>query len=139
MTSKTLWISAMCLVFGATAYAAEHESGTQEQEAVPSMGQEVPATEHQAEALEQIEERFSELDQDGDGYLSQEEAAESPELAGYWDERGLGEDEKMDRADFAQFELEAETGVQEPGAVPSSEHQREAVEEVPPAAEPSGQ
>ena len=140
MNYRTLWTTVACLALTGAAYAAEHEGGAKAQEPAPALGQEVPATEHQAEALEEVEARFAELDKDGDGYLSKEEAEASPELAGYWEQNDLEADAKMDRADFAQFEATTETGESDPAAIPSSEHQREAVEEVPPAVEsPQGQ
>lgn len=132
MNNRIVWLTAISFVFATAANAAEHEDAAESQAESP----EVPATEHQGEALESVEDDFAALDTDGDGYISKEEALASPKLAGYWEENELGEEEKMDRSDFARFEAQAVSGEASGEAapkteVPASEHQEEALEEVP--------
>lgn len=132
MNNRIVWLTAVSFALAAAAHAAEQGAAGASQTETP----EVPATEHQGEALEAVEDEFAALDSDGDGYISKEEAQGSPELAGYWEENELGDEEKMDRSDFARFEAKAIGGEAAGEAapeteLPASEHQEEAVEGAP--------
>lgn len=135
MKAGKVWLGMAAACFS---LSVAHVAGAQAPEAGaqdPGSMQEIPSSMHQRQAVEQVPDSFDALDKDGDELLSYEEAQESSALAGYWREQGLDEDATMDRADFAQFEALVETGTEDSPSVPSSEHQREAVEDVPSAAE----
>jgi hypothetical protein len=99
----------------------------------------VPITEHQVAVVREFLERFDAIDTGNDGYITFQEAQQLPELANWWEREGLAEDHQLDRAEFAQFEAQLETGTDiytregVPGDIPVTEHQEEAVrEDVPP-------
>jgi predicted outer membrane protein len=48
--------------------------------------------------------RFEQLDADGDGYISPQEAQQHPELQNRWQRLDRNQDDRLDRAEFAGFE-----------------------------------
>lgn len=159
MKLKTL-IAALAVLFLSSACAAGQmddqsqtgASGSPEAQSTepgtvtPSVGGEAPVTEHQSEAIRGVEQRFQELDKDGDGLISRDEAESMPALADYWQKQEMGDDDTLDQAEFAQFESEMETGVdmydseskEGPGGVPATPHQREVTGEGEGGAESGG-
>ena len=47
---------------------------------------------------------YQDLDTDNDGYLSNDEAQNMPELAGQWDTTDSNRDDRIDKSEFAVFE-----------------------------------
>lgn len=48
---------------------------------------------------------YQDLDQNVDGFINHDEAQEMPELAGQWTATDTNQDGKVDKAEFALFEI----------------------------------
>lgn len=113
---KRIWAIAMAALFTTGAMAAGDTTDAASEAGTP--GQEGAAMGGAATGGEMS---FSELDQDGDGQISREEAEAHPDLAenfDQYDESGTG---ALDESEFAAFQ-ESQTGTgSEPGAMPPSD------------------
>ncbi len=96
--------------------------GQNQQAATPSQQQ--PAGET-AGGMAGAAPSFSQLDKNGDGSISYDEAQTDPTLAKYWQDHNLGQQHKMDQSEFSQFETSA-------GAPPSGQP-APGTESTPPA------
>jgi hypothetical protein len=123
---------------GAAGAQGEPGAASPGTEATPSVGGAVPKSEHQSEALRDVDSRFTQLDSDRDGKISRDEAQQDPALAKHWEDAQKG-DATMDQAEFAQFESMRETGTniyESQGTLPSTKHQSETVRDAPDEAKP---
>jgi len=55
-------------------------------------------------AFAQEQPDFSELDADGDGMITQEEATQNPQVADRFDQLDINQDGQIDRAEYARAE-----------------------------------
>jgi Ca2+-binding EF-hand superfamily protein len=89
MFSKTLYMLAMAGAFSTLALAGNNQqsntttdSSQQQTQTVESTN--MPASPHQTQVLAAIEDRFKQIDVDGDGQISEQEGAADSDLAAKW-------------------------------------------------------
>jgi hypothetical protein len=83
----------------------EVQEDTQDKATAGTRGQTeegMPATPHQEKAVE--EDLLAELDQDGDGQISQQEAQVETQLTDNWDELDENQDGMLDSGELSQLE-----------------------------------
>ena len=98
-----------------------------------------PPTPHQEEVTREVtSENFNELDQDGDGSISKEEAQAESTLSDNWSELDQNGDGMLDSEEFARLEHSTAAGEQVAGAgahgemeegMPTTRHQEQVVDE----------
>ncbi len=84
--------------------------------AVQTTEQEQSAAESQSMAAEQGQPEFKDLDKNGDGYISEDEA--SSELKDQWAELDKNTDNQLDEAEFAALEQAGDGGSPSGGVTP---------------------
>lgn len=136
MKTMTTMMAAGSLLLLGTVNAQQTEPRQQQES---SEG--IPATQHQEEVAREVEsERFEQLDRDGDGSISREEAATEAALVDSWNEYDRDGDGKLDAEEFSAYEHAAagtaEAELAEAGqqgrteaGMPATRHQEEAVGE----------
>lgn len=122
---RTILFAAVAVLFSGTAFAAGEAGGTgaeseyQSQTRGGTAGQgteermrrdDAATSEYRGMDVEDLKQRFSQLDKDNDGQISYQEAQADPQFVKYWDEQNLSTDLQIDMAEFARFEFEIETG-----------------------------
>lgn len=98
----------------------------------------IPATPHQEEATREVDDDlFAQLDADGNGAISREEAQAVATLTDNWSQYDQDGDGALDEEEFGRFEQDttARTGVAQAGedrdpaeGIPATRHQEEALE-----------
>ena len=97
----------------------------------------IPATQHQKETAKQVKsDLFKQLDKDGNGQISQQEAEANSTLSKSWstfDENGDG---RLDAQEFSAFERSsdvrgdaAETKAKTKDGIPSTRHQEQTIDD----------
>lgn len=96
-------------VIAASALPLAGTSGAQQPETPDDqVGQGVPSTVHQEEALREVDGGlFEQLDEDGDGAISTQEAQAVPSLFESWSEYDQDEDQQLNSEELAAFEAQA--------------------------------
>src|SRR5690606_1611763 len=111
MRTMTTVLAASLLSFQGIALA--QESGTQSaQDPRPEQEREgIPATNHQARTMDDIKsDRFSELDEDGDGSISREEAEAETKLTDNWSTYDEDGDGSLNPQEYSGFEGTSASG-----------------------------
>ncbi len=130
----TTMAAAASLLFWHGAIAAQQTATPEETDAATATPQEtepaegMPATTHQQEAAREVEsELFEEIDEDGNGLISRQEAQGEPALVDSWSQYDEDGDGSLNSQEFGQFAQT--TAGQE--AVARAEERRGATEEMP--------
>lgn len=103
----------------------------------------IPVTQHQEEALRDIDSKaIQKLDTDGDGSVSRQEAEGDPSLSARWDEYDRNSDDMLDATEIAALEqsqpdaagsfeedVEIARGEVTEEGLPTTEHQREVTQQ----------
>jgi hypothetical protein len=134
MKATTFAIAAF--VFSLHGTAAAQQTAAPEESETP---QGIPATQHQEEAVREIESNlFEQLDKDGDGSISQQEARAHSQLSESWNRFDQNGDGSLDQEEFSDFEQstalkdEAAAGGsrgQTEQGIPATRHQEQAVQD----------
>lgn len=141
----TTMAAAASLLFWHGAIAAQQTATPEETDAATATSQEteaaegIPATVHQEEATREIEsELFEEIDKDGNGVISRQEAQGEPALADSWSQYDEDGDDTLNSEEFGRFtqsaageeavaRAEERSGAAED--MPATRHQEQAVED----------
>jgi len=108
---KRVWIIAMAALFttGGALAAGDTTDAAAGDAAVPNQGE---TTVGGAPAPGEMS--FEDLDQDGDGQISQSEVEDQPQLSENFDQYDQNADSQLDQSEFAAFQ-ESQGGAMEPG------------------------
>lgn len=137
MRTMTTILAASLLSLQGVALAQETgaQSG-QEPRPEQESTQGIPATKHQAQAMDEINsERFSKLDEDGDRAISREEAQAETQLSDNWSTYDEDGDGSLNVEEFSEFERTSAgaetTGILGVGEtqqdIPATRHQQQSV------------
>lgn len=64
---------------------------------------------------------YSEVDANQDGVVTRDEARSHPDLDARWDQLDMNRDDRLDRSEFARFEMREPPQASEPGAALDSD------------------
>lgn len=99
---KVMMILIAMLVLSSVGAVAGQKTATPEEKATEKG---MPATPHQKETPKEIKsDLFKQLDKDGDGAISEQEAQAESKLSKSWSKFDKNGDGKLDREEFAKFE-----------------------------------
>lgn len=133
MRIMTTIFAASILAFQGVAVAQE-SGGQPEQEPQPEQEsrQGIPATEHQAQTMDEIgSERFSQLDEDGDRSVSREEAQAETKLTDNWSTYDEDGDGSLNEQEFSEFERSSAGGDTSTGMLGIGETEGETKSDMP--------